>query len=268
MVMAVWDESEHPRDDEGKFTYKNWGVSSGPSNVDYKTEKGILTGGAAGILQTADNLTPEFMKGPFYNLGIEHIDIPLIKQQVAKEYGLETAENLLMSKPNSYLNTEYAKQFHIYNSYNDLSDDLQNYFKNKIVQQIGEENLNSTKGIFIDAQSDSSKDLAKVLVKESGFKKIYEQSKTKMKNNLEVEGSLNFEDTNFYNALGSVDIKQMKYRKNGDVELLVTDVYDFNKNSKSKIVQAGRKLQEKGKIKPYFIMYHVIIPKNSLKDMK
>ncbi len=60
----------------------------------------------------------------------------------------------------------------------------------------------------------------------------------------------------------------MKYRKNGDVELLVTDVYDFNKNSKSKLVQAGRKLQEQGKIKPYFIMYHVIIPKNTLKDMK
>ena len=266
--MAVWDESEHPRDNEGKFTYKNGGVSSGSSNVGYKTEKGILTGGAAGILHTADNLTPEFMKGSFYNLGIEHIDIPTIKQHVADEYGVETAENLLMSKPNSYLNTEYAKQFHIYNSYNDLPDDIKNYFKNKIVQQIGEENLNSTKGIFIDAQSDSSKDLAKVLVKESGFKKIYEQSKTKLKNNLEVEGSLDFEDTNFYNALGSVDIKQMKFRKNGDLELLVTDVYDFNKNSKSKLVQTGRKLQEQGKIKPYFIMYHVIIPKNTLKDMK
>ena len=84
------------------------------------------------------------------------------------------------------------------------------------------------------ASSGGSKDLAKVLVKESGFKKIYEQSKTKMKNNLEVESSLDFEDTNFYNALGSVDIKQMKFRKNGDLELLVTDVYDFNKNSKSK----------------------------------
>ncbi len=89
-------------------------------------------------------------------------------------------------------------------------------------------------------------------MKESGFKKIYEKSKTKLKNNLEVESSLDFEDTNFYNALGSVDIKQMKFRKNGDLELLVTDVYDFNKNSKSKLVQTGRKLQEQGKIKPYF----------------
>ena len=30
--MAVWDESEHPRDEEGKFTYKNGGEVSRNSN--------------------------------------------------------------------------------------------------------------------------------------------------------------------------------------------------------------------------------------------
>ena len=34
----TWDESKHPRDDDGKFTYKNGGNS------------GTMTGGAADIL--------------------------------------------------------------------------------------------------------------------------------------------------------------------------------------------------------------------------
>ena len=41
-----------------------------------------------------------------------------------------------------------------------------------------------------------------------------------------------------------------------------TDVYDFNPNSKSDLVQVGRERQERGEITPYFMIYHVIIPKN------
>ncbi len=86
--MGTWDESEHPRDDEGKFTYKNGG-SSGKSEEEkmqrradllypsmkdkepktdystiglgnYKKEKGYVTGGAANIdnsntVKTIDN---------------------------------------------------------------------------------------------------------------------------------------------------------------------------------------------------------------------
>ena len=76
--MGTWDESEHPRDDEGKFTYKNGGSDSVKSDEEkmqrradllypsmkdkepktdystvglenYKKEKDFVTGGAANI---------------------------------------------------------------------------------------------------------------------------------------------------------------------------------------------------------------------------
>ena len=84
----------------------------------------------------------------------------------------------------------------------------------------------------------------------------------KMKNNISVEGSLRFKDKNFYNAIGHADIKNMHINRNGDIDLLITDVYDFNPNSKSDLVQVGRERQERGEITPYFMIYHVIIPKN------
>ncbi len=40
--MATWDESEHPRDDEGKFTFKNGGASSGGSNSNSLKREDIL----------------------------------------------------------------------------------------------------------------------------------------------------------------------------------------------------------------------------------
>lgn len=40
--MATWDESEHPRDDDGKFTFKNGGASSGGSNSNSLSREDIL----------------------------------------------------------------------------------------------------------------------------------------------------------------------------------------------------------------------------------
>ena len=54
----------------------------------------------------------------------------------------------------------------------------------------------------------------------------------------------------------------MHINRNGDIDLLVTDIYDFNPNSPSDLVQVGRERQERGEITPYFMIYHVIIPKN------
>ena len=84
----------------------------------------------------------------------------------------------------------------------------------------------------------------------------------KMKNNISVEGSLKFKDKNFYYAIGHADIKNMHINRNGDIDLLVTDIYDFNPNSPSDLIRVGRERQERGEITPYFIIYHVTIPKN------
>ena len=40
--MGTWQESEHPRDDDGKFTFKNGGASSGGSNSSSLSREDIL----------------------------------------------------------------------------------------------------------------------------------------------------------------------------------------------------------------------------------
>lgn len=204
-------------------------------------------------------------------IGVDHINIPLIKAYGKKNVGKEAAENLHMSKTKSYMDTDYAKEHVIFNNYKEVNSDLQGYFKEKITKQLElhkvssearEKILNSTKGIYIDAESESSKRLSETLIKEPKFVELLTSSIKKMKNGVPVDGTLKFKDKNFYNALGKVDIKFMHINRQGNIDLLVTDVYDFNPNSSSDLVQVGRDRQEKGEITPYFIMYHVIIPKN------
>lgn len=204
-------------------------------------------------------------------IGVDLVDIPIIKSFGMLYAGKEAAENLHMSKTKSYMNTEYAKNHVIFNSYKDVNSDLQDYFKEKITkqlelekvsQEVREKILNSTKGIYIGAQSESSKKLSETLTKEPKFVKLLASSIKKMKKGLSVEDSLLFTDKNFHNALGKADIKFMHINRQGNIDLLVTDVYDFNPNSSSDLVRVGRDRQEKGEITPYFVIYHVIIPKN------
>lgn len=318
MVMAVWDESEHPRDDEGKFTYKNGGKNSISSNFNeknasnkvlvkeqpkidnyFKSDKEEVKNNIdinSDSLNTVDKINfvqkilegkekdfenqlvnniktgienlPEGIQIHAYEYVLNRIDSPFYNNNAKRLFGTEATENVLMSKKDSYLNTDYAKEHLIYNNYTELDKDFQDYFKEKIKTQIGEDKLNSTKGIFINSEHLSSKDLSKVIVQNEDFKKLFNKNNNKMKKRLKTEGSINFTDKNFHNALGNVDIKEMKYRKNGDLELYVTDVYDFNKNDNNPMVRAGRRLQDKGEIKPYFIIYHVIIPKKEIRNIR
>ncbi len=314
--MAVWNEAEHPRDDEGKFTYKNGGGNSIHNDYNKKdTADRVLLKGQVEFdeylksdkekitnnfdfnsdsLNTVDKINfvreileekeKDFEKQLVNNIttGIENlpegIQVPLYEymlnnlnnysNQARNFFGIEATENVLMSKKDSYLNTDYAKEHLIYNNYTELDNDFQDYFKEKIKTQIGEDKLNSTKGIFINSEHLSSKDLSKVIVQNEDFKKLFNENNNKMQKGLITEGSINFTDKNFHNALGNVDIKEMKYKKNGDLELYVTDVYDFNKNDNNPMVRAGRRLQDRGEIIPYFIIYHVIIPKNEIREIR
>ena len=276
-----WDESKHPRDDEGKFTFKGQGTSNPndgnavwerrantfyPDMEDKKKSKGgVLTGGATPIDYIENNL--EYQK---YCIAIDGIGLKSFRDKAIKEYGIETAENLYMSKTDSYLNTEYAKQHLVLNNYKSLSGSLKNYFKEKITEQLILQNssekyiLDNIKGIYIESSSDSSKRMAKALLNEPDFLKIISENKQNILKGKSVESSINFKNKNFYYALGKADIKNIKLNKNGDIILLVTDVYDFNKKSDSMLIKAGRKRQEEGKIMPYFIIYDVVIPKDYL----
>ena len=173
-----------------------------------------------------------------------------------------------MSKSDSYLNTSYANKHLVYNNYHDVSSELQPIIKEKIIKSLGKDKLEITKGIYVAADSSSSKKIAKKLLENKKFIEIYSKNKTKIKNGLHVDSSeMIFKDSNFKNALQKVDIKDMHINKRGDIDLLVIDIYDFNKKSSNPLVKVAAKKQEQGEIIPYFIIFHVIIPKLQIQKM-
>ncbi|MBQ9246346.1 hypothetical protein IJ182_08780 [bacterium] len=86
-----------------------------------------------------------------------------------------------MSKKDTYLNTDYAKEHLIFKNYKELSPDLRDYFKEKITSQICADKLKSTGGIYINAEHQSSKDLANVLVDNQEFIKMLHKQKSQWK---------------------------------------------------------------------------------------
>lgn len=92
----------------------------------------------------------------FEQFGIDHSNNKIIKTIGNKLKYDEAIENLEMSKTKSYINTDYVKKHKIYNNYNEAPDNLKNYFKDKITEQIGADKLEKTKGIYIDENSESS----------------------------------------------------------------------------------------------------------------
>ena len=83
-----------------------------------------------------------------------------------------------------------------------------------------------------------------------------------LKHNYSINDSIQFTGKNWGNAIGRADIRDMHINKNGDVELYIADVYDFNEGETSDLVRVGRDRQNKGEITPYFYAYRVIIPKD------
>ncbi len=205
-------------------------------------------------------------------LAVDNIENLYLKEKVIEKTGVEAAENLHMSKTKSYLDTDYAKQHKIYNNYNDVPNDLKKYFQNKISEQIGEDKLDKTKGIFIDADTESSKNLKDNLLTNEEFIKKLKKFDKALKNNYSVNNSIRFNGKNWGNAIGRADIRNMHINQNGDIELYIADVYDFNEGEASNPVRVGRDRQDKGEITPYFYAYRVIIPRKEkeqiLKDKK
>ncbi len=199
--------------------------------------------------------------------GIDHSDNKIIKARGKKIYGNEAIENLEMSKTKSYINTDYAKKHKIYNNYNEAPDNLKNYFKDKITEQIGADKLGKTKGIYIDADSESSNSLKSNLLKDNDFIEKLKKYDNAMNKKYKINDSINLKGKNWGNAVGNADIRDMHINKNGDIEFYVTDVYDFNEGEKNPLVKIGRNRQDNGNITPYFYAYRVIISKEEKEQL-
>ena len=51
---------------------------------------------------------------------------------------------------------------------------------------------------------------------------------------------LKFKSKNFYNAINNADILDLHINKQGNIDLLVVDTYDFNKNDSNDLVKLAR----------------------------
>ena len=246
-----------------KMFFKNGTLADMPVAKQYDLTKYNQNQQQSSVEKTLKHL-PDYIKHDFKNvIAVDYIHNPAVRRVGVKQTGREAAENLYMSKAEYYLNTPYARQFLIFNNYKEVAEELQPYLKNKIIQQLGEDKLETTKGIYIDAESESSKRLAEVLANNTDFKNILIENRHRLKYNIPFDASIRFVDSNFAYALGNADLKDIHKNKNGDIELIVADTYDFNPGSDSDLVQTGRERQLSGEIIPYFIIYHVIISKNS-----
>ena len=203
-------------------------------------------------------------------IGLDYVDNDIVKQigKKMKRVADEAVENLHMSRTDSYMNTDYAKKHKVYNNYKESPANLVNYFKQKISEQIGEQRLETTKGVFIDADSKSSASLKNELTNDVDFIEKLKKYNTAMQKGYAINDSIEFKGKNWHNALGNADIRDMHIDRSGNIELYITDVYDFNEGENtSNLVKVGRDRQDKGEITPYFIAYRVIITKDEAEQL-
>ena len=198
--------------------------------------------------------------------GIDHVDNPIVKLgDKAASWTNEAVENLHMSKKDSYLNTDYAKKHKVLQNYKEEPEYLHEYYQKKIPSQ--GRDAEKLPGILIDEKSESSQNLKKSILKDSGFIDKIKKYDNALKSGYSVNDNMDFKDKNWHNAIGKSDIVNMHVNKKGDIELDIVDIYDFNEGEKNKLVKIGRDRQDKEEIKPYFQRYHVIIPKDEYNKM-
>lgn len=172
--------------------------------------------------------------------------------------GIDADENLKMSTKDRYLSTPFALENKKYNSISEVSPFLRPFVLDKVKRQLGTEYVSTIKGLFIDNDKDASERLSK----NKDIHLYVRENKEFLKNfGFIKKGSIQFTDSNFYNAIGKADIVDMYLNPNGEITFYVIDTYDFNKNSNNPFVRAGRKNQESGNLIPYFIIYSVKIDK-------
>ena len=70
---------------------------------------------------------------------------------------------------------------------------------------------------------------------------------------------MKFESKNFHNAISNADILDLHINKQGNIELLFVDTYDFNKNEPKDLIKLAREHQDRGDLIPYFMLSYQYI---------
>ncbi len=67
-------------------------------------------------------------------------------------------------------------------------------------------------------------------------------------------------ESNWHFAIGHYDLRNGYLDNRGNLHIRMYDTYDFNKENKTPLNQAGRNQMMKGNLKPSFSIHDIIIP--------
>ncbi len=78
------------------------------------------------------------------------------------------------------------------------------------------------------------------------------------------DSNVEFTSPDLYNALHGANIADASFDKDGNLNLVIEDLYNFNQGRTSVRGRVGEKLQNQGDLVPYYIRVNVKIPKSEL----
>ena len=126
-------------------------------------------------------------------------------------------------------------------------------------------NLADIKGYYFKNNSEPSQRLSK----NPYLATLLAKNKESVLNNKDISGEYPVDsvNSNWHYAIGHFDLKHFKFDNDGNLHFKMYDTYDFNKENKTAINQAARQLMIEGKLKPYFTVHEIMIPKERVKEI-
>lgn len=214
------------------------------------------------IKKGVPNIIPSIISslfiGEFYSNDFHNI--------LEKAYGENTAGMLDLAHP-KINNLNYVKDSDKLGNYNDKKvSKYEKYLKTKIEKQYKDyKNINpkNVDGRYFKSNSKPSIELSKTKeIKEFIKQHKYEIINNILFNNKEYQ-SIEFPAGDWYYAVHYADIIDAYFDENGNLHVIMTDTYDFNKGE-SKLIEAGREAMKRGALEPRFLIWDILIPKADL----
>lgn len=154
-------------------------------------------------------------------------------------------------------NKEYVqKNGYMYNSVKELKNyNLEKDFSNRLKQEIGKNDAP-----ILVLNPDSS--LANAIVKTDEMQSFVINNIYSLKNGSTISNqTITFNSGDVYNALHGAVIRQANIDTQGNLNIQITDIWNFNKNRPSARGRLGEKYQENGELTNYGILILIKIPK-------
>ena len=225
-------------------------------------KQGTMTGGAS---------PASFVKQKSAEMGMGILYNSLGYSYAKYEYGFDTVGMVDLAHGEEKMkNASYIKDAIKLNNWDDprVASD-----KKYLAKKVGEQfidygfDINKIPGYFFKNYSEPSKRMAK----DTDFLKTIKENKEKIKNGEDI--SMEFpiykdnKKSNLHFAFGHIDIRNGYLDKQGNLHIKVYDTYDFNKENKTPLNQAGREAMLRRELKPFFTIHDILIPKDVISKL-